>query len=347
VSIYKELELFIKGEADEISVKHSDDDRVVRITHVNEKSLGKSIVLLSFYEEDYVRLFMPDNEYDQNRFLINVAFSRYGYSDNVFIDSSYADDDFREGYIFRYFNKENDKTVQKILDMVSPDLNIKKTDDHSEIAKVLIQLNEYSCSQIAYEWASYYDIALVRGMREYVVSKLCNKFFYLNFFEKTCAESYITTVQALIDFFDENDINKDSESMLECLKKYVEDNDLYFDDDLYEDYYAYYDDKNFDDEGFQREVERELEKIYEKLTDDLEEGSLQKNFELINYVRKLGYDFGRTYNFPKEKNYGTKTGETFRLGKVEDGKIIVVVSNQKMKMNLEDFKNFLFHPELF
>lgn len=347
MSIYKELKLFIKGESDEISVKHSDDDRVVRITHVNEKSLGKSIVLLSFYEEDYVRLFMADNEYDQNKYLINVAFSRYGYNDNVFIDSSYGRDDFTEGYIFRYFNEENDKIVQKILDMVSPDLNIKKTDDHSEIAKLLIQLDGDSCDQIAYEWASYYDTALVKGMREHVISKLCNKFFYLNFFEKTCAESYITTVQALIDFFVENNIDKDSESMLGCLKKYIEDNDLYFEEDLYEDYYAYYDDKNFDNDGFQREVERELDKIYDKLTEDLEGGTLQKNFELINYVRKLGYDFGRTYHFPKEKNYGTQSMKTFRIDKVEDGKIIVVVPNQRMKMDLEEFKNFLFHPELF
>ena len=72
-----------------------------------------------------------------------------------------------------------------------------------------------------------------------------------------------------------------------------------------------------------------------------------KNFELINYVKKLGYHFGKTYNFPKEKSFGTKTSKTFRLDKVEDGKIIIVIPGQRMKMNLEDFQNFLFHPELF
>ena len=40
-------------------------------------------------------------------------------------------------------------------------------------------------------------------------------------------------------------------------------------------------------------------------------------------------------------------GDGFIIVEVEDGKIIIVVPGQRMKMSLEDFQNFLFHPELF
>lgn len=349
MSIYEKLKSYVNGESTPNSVRRSDESGTIDINYHNEKNLGKSVVVLTFTESEYVEMFTDEGRETNNKYLISVAFggSRGYYHSGVFIDSSYADDDFREGYILRYMNEDNHKLIQKILDMTSPNLNITVTDQYEEIARLLLSIDEDACNQISYEYAEYYDEALVAGLREYVIKQLCNKFHDIHFFEQRCAEKYITTANLLIQFFEEYDIDKQSIDFVECLKQYVSENNLTFDEDLYDDYHAYYDDRNFNHDAFDYSVNRQLEKIYDKLLEDLEEGTLEKNFELINYVKKLGYYFGKTYNFPKEKNFGTKTSQTFRLDKVEDGKIIVVIPGRRMKMNLEDFQNFLFHPELF
>lgn len=349
MSIYEKLKSYVNGESTPNSVRRSDYSGTIDINYHNEKNLGKSVVMLSFTENEYVEIFTDEDRETNNKYLISVAFggSRGYYHSGVFIDSSYADDDFREGYILRYMNEDNHKLIQKILDMISPDLNITNTDHYEEISKLLLTIDDNACSQIAYEYAEYYDECLVAGLREYVIKKLCNKFHDIHFFEQECAEKYITTASLLIQFFEEYDIDKQSINFVECLKQYVSENNLIFDEDLYDDYHAYYDDRNFNHDGFDSSVERQLENIYDRLIEDLEEGTLHKNFELINFVKKQGYDFGRTYNFPKEKEFGVNTGKSFRLDKVEDGKIIAVIHGHRFKMELEEFKNFLFHPELF
>jgi len=347
VSIYEKLKSYVQGESTPNSVRMSDESGTIEIDYHNEKNLAKSVVKLTFTESEYVDIFTPERDDSSNRYLINVAFSRGYYHSNVFMDDSYSWDDFQEGYILRNFNQENLDLVQKIINMTSPELNIDRSEDSEKISQTLINIDDSSCQQIAYEYNQYYDEALVAGLREYVLKKLCNKFFDIHFFEQKCAEKYVTTVNLLILFFEEYGIDKDRIDFVKCLKQYVFENGLEFDEDLWDDYHSYYDHRNFNEESFQSSVNRNLEKMYDKLIEDLEDGVLEKNFEIINFVSKQGYSFGRTYNFPEQKSYGSKTGKTFRLDKVEDGRIVVVVPGQRMKMDINDFKNFLFHPELF
>jgi hypothetical protein len=139
-------------------------------------------------------------------------------------------------------------------------------------------------------------------------------------------------------------------------KNFVQQNDLEIDEDLYDDYYSYYDEKNFDNEGFQREVNRILERLKDRVLEDFEEGHLIEYQKLYDLVKKSGVRIKQWNKFPKEKGFGNELPSMFKIDDFSDGKIIVDYSKtgnfggnniQTMSMNFEDFKNFLYHPELF
>ena len=96
MSIYEKLKSYVNGESTPNSVRRSDESGTIDINYHNEKNLGKSVVVLTFTESEYVEMFTDEDRDTNNKYLIAVAFGGgRGYHSGVFIDSSYADDDFR------------------------------------------------------------------------------------------------------------------------------------------------------------------------------------------------------------------------------------------------------------
>jgi hypothetical protein len=70
---------------------------------------------------------------------------------------------------------------------------------------------------------------------------------------------------------------------------------------------------------------------------------------------KLGYRLKDWNDIPKEKTFGVEGPAKFKISDFTDGKIVIIYSpdgnfgihQEKMIMSFEDFKNFLYHPELF
>ena len=182
-------------------------------------------------------------------------------------------------------------------------------------------------SNHAYTHADYYDEALKAGCLEYVNKKLCGKFDNYGIVEKSCREVYLTTVDILISFWDQTKTPHDA-SILDMLKNFVERNNLEFDEDLYEDYYAYFNSKNYDDEGFNRSVTWNLDKIMEKIEDSDNIDSYRKNSEVLEKLSKLKYgDFNEWYEFPPQKTFGEKTPNKFIIKDVDDGKILITYTD--------------------
>ena len=357
--LYQALKDFTEGLATPNFVRYEDDEDILRITRVNEKNLGKSLVYLTFDTEDYVELFARNSDETNNGYLIKIAFHGGYYGGYVFVDDYSMDYDWDEGYLLQYFNDENLDRVKQIVKILRPSLSVEDlrnngSDKVIEICKWL--KNEFSneMQSIIYDYASEYDEALVKGLRDYVTSKLCNSLIPANIFEKKCANLYMTTVSIILNTWDKSGEDKDAK-LSDMLKTTIDQLGLQFDEDLYEDYYAYFDSKNYDDEGFNRSVTWNLDKIMEKIEDSDNIDSYRKNSEVLEKLSKLKYgDFNKWYEFPPQKTFGEKTPNKFIIQDVDDGKILITYTdyernefNKTVKIDYETFLNFLYHPELF
>jgi len=114
----------------------------------------------------------------------------------------------------------------------------------------------------------------------------------------------------------------------------------------YEDTYQFHNSDYFDKTGFNREVERQLDKILEKI--ESEDINFEEFKNLINTVTKK-YGIGKWYDLPKNKKYNFKI-EGFDI---QNMKIKMVARSKKswraksMLLSLESFNNLLYTPELF
>jgi hypothetical protein len=356
--LYQALKDFTEDLVTANFVRYEDDEDILRITRINEKNLGKSLVYLTFDTDDYVDLFSRHGDESNNSYLIRVAFQGGYYGGNVFVDDYSMDYDWDEGYLLHYFNNENLDRVKQIVKILRPSLSVENLTEHNdkviEICKWL--KNEFSneIDSIIYDYSSEYDEALVKGLRQYVTNKLCNALLPLNIFEKKCTNLYMTTVAILLNTWDKSGEDKDAK-LSDMLKTSIDILGIQFDEDLYEDYYAYFDSQNYDDEGFNRSVTWNLDKIMEKIENSDNIDSYRKNSEVLEKLSKLKYgEFNKWYEFPPQKTFGEKTPNKFIIQDVDDGKILITYTdyeknqfNQTIKIDYETFLNFLYHPELF
>jgi len=356
--LYQALKDFTEDLVTANFVRYEDDEDILRITRVNEKNLGKSLVYLTFDTNDYVDLFTRNSNENNNGYLIRVAFQGAYYGGNVFVDDYSMDYDWDEGYLLHYFNDENLDRVKQIVKILRPSLSVENLTEHNdkiiEICKWLKNNFSNEIDSIIYDYSSEYDEALVKGLRQYVTSKLCNALLPLNIFEKKCTNLYMTTVAILLNTWDKSGEDKDAK-LSDMLKTSIEQLGIEFDEDLYEDYYSYFDNQNYDDESFNRSVTWNLDKIMEKIEDSDNIDSYRKNSEVLEKLSNLKYgDIGKWYEFPPQKTFGEKTPNKFIIQGVDDGKILITYTdyeknqfNQTVKIDYDTFLNFLYHPELF
>lgn len=355
MSLYEALIKFKNGEISPYDVEMEDGDGVIDISRVNKNNLGKSMVTLKFTEEEYRDLFLGEKgnyQRDNNESLIDACESRY--SSGVFVDYYWGKDEVSEGYVLHYFNEENINLVRQILKIINPPLaKFELGTMTEEVGRFLWKAFQNNMEEIADFYPNYYDDALRAGLLEYVNNKLYNKFNNFGIIEKTPGQTYITTVTILLNFWDSTGIDKEK-GIIDALKQFVSDNDLELDEDLYEDYYAYFDLGNFDDEGFNKDVNRQLEQIYEKITEEMTPEDIQKMKSFYEILDKLNIQIDRWSFFPKQKTFGEPSKKQFRVIKFDDGLVYMHVSDHQnhypasgVKVPLEDFYDFLYHPELF
>jgi len=354
MELYQALVQFRDSNLDPMFVREADDDRIVQITRVNDNKRGKSLITLRFTEEEYMKIFIDDeNEYGNNSAVIAACENRY--SGNLFVDSYWGRDEMIGGYPFHYFNEENMQLLRNILKLVNPSLanfNLGNTEDAGAFFSKVF---ERESDDIADYYADYYDEALKAGCLDYVNRRLCGKFDNYGIIEKSCREVYLTTVDILISFWDQTKTPHDA-SIIDMLKNFVSKYDLEFNEDLWEDYWDYWDGNNWDGDSFNREVNRILDKLYDRLTGEMEPEELENMKKFYVMMDKLNIRIGNWSKFPKQKTFGEPDEKKiFQVSDFEDGKIKVLYKKdknnfhdvQKMLIPIEDFANFLYHPELF
>ena len=357
MTLYEALKMFAEDEyngRNPVEECHTSSYNM-KLSEKNEYDPSRTIVFLNFDREEYLKMIQEEKtrNHTNNDYYINIA-TGSGYHSNVFIDSYSSEEDFVEGYIIRYFSENNIEKLKDILRMINPKLLQEFIDGNAdkEVSEFLMNRYESQSSSIAYEYSEYHDACLVAGMKEYLFGKGCNILTKFKIVELKCQRKYVTTVGNIVGLYEKYG-HTDSD-ILEFLHKIINDENLYDDDDYGDDYYAFYDDNNFDDKGFNSWVEKQLDKIIESIEEDKESGDLEKERELYELMEKLNIRFEKWNDFPKEKG---RPGHKFAVKGFDNGKIVVQYSNnspnrtggamQTYKMGFEDFLNFLYHPELF
>jgi hypothetical protein len=355
MELYQALVQFRDSNLGPFFVREADDDRIIKVIRVNEKNRGKSLVELRFTEEEYMNIFIDDKDnHNNNASIIAACESRY--SGNLFVDTYWGDDEMRQGYTLHYFNEENLTLFKNIIKLVNPPLANFQIGNNEDVGEFFYQNFSNEADEIGGYYADYYDETLKAGCLEYVNKKLCGKFDNFGIIEKECKEVYLTTVSSLIHFWDKTKTPHE-DSLIDMFKNFVGQNNLEFDEDLYDDYYSYWSPENWDNDGFNREVNRILDRLYNRLVEDIDPEELEKMQKFYKLLDKFNYSAGHQWhNFPVQKTFGKKNeNKIFRIEGFEDGKIKILhkpdknnyYGVEKLLVDVDDFYNFLYHPELF
>ena len=356
MSLYKALIDFRDNENDPLWIRQEDNEKMLSTLTTNKRDRGKSWLGIYFYSvEDYINLLVDENDYNNNSTLISIAFGRGYYSDYVFIDGYYeSDSSWAEGgYILSYFNDENLEIIRNILKVVAPEYyNFVVGGRDSEVVGRFFHENfEDEASEIGYDYAREYDGALIEGLKEYVEKKFCDAFSNFKVVKKVCGKEYLITVDNLIKMWNESGESEDS-NLTDMLKEFAKEKQLTIEEDLFEDYYNYFDDKNFDSDSFNRNANYVLEKLYDKILENNTAEEIQENKRITDKIFSLKYEFGQWEKYPSQKTFGEKNPRKFKFVKVEKGQVLIELYNTSGKnpqswMDYDELMNFLYHPELF
>lgn len=354
MSLYKALIDFRDNNNDAMWIRQADDEDMLSVLTTNKRDRGKSWLQIRFYGmEDYMNLLADDIGY--NSTLISIALGRGYYSDYVFIDGYFeADSCWTEGgYVLSYFNDENLEIIRNILKIVAPQYYnfVVGGRDSESVGRFFHENFEDEASEIGYEYAREYDATLIVGLREHVEKSFCDAFSDFKIIKKVCGREYLTTVSNLIKMWDESEASEDSK-LTQMLKEFAEKKQLTIQEDLHEDYYNYFDDKNFDSDSFNRDTNRVLEKLYDRLLEKNSAEEIKENKRITDKIFSLKYEFGQWEKYPGQKTFGEKNPKKFKFLKVDQGQVLVELWNDFGKnpqswMDYDELMNFLYHPELF
>jgi len=315
----------------------SDADELISDYRPSRSNPKKGILTIQFYDDDeYLDLFNLDED---DKWAYNAVLNHYDTYE--FRDSWSYEEDWKEGYLLPYFNQENRERLKDILSLVSPNLLDYEDDDdkNSEVSQLLTKLFDGEVESIIYEIMSEENQAKTTGFKEYVESEVCNEFFNYGFFTKTCMRKYFTSVMMLMSFY--KSVGDTTLTLTELMKSVVDGQDFGWADSLYE-----IQPVDLDEESIQREIERSLDKMMEKLESDSEFLNVLEYSEIFKRV---------TSRYQLNNRYETKYGKEFFVRGIEPStnKIIIEVFKkdngglEERSYTEEEFENFLVSPELF
>lgn len=331
--LYMQLHMFNQGA---LSAVHIKDDMIFELR-------DNGIMVLKFEDdEEYFKLFGFD-EYTV-RDLARI-FSYY--SDMEWYSSYTAVDDWREGYLYNYFNNQNKEIFEEIKQYLSPELDLEDNRQLIQFCKFMDETFHNRIDIIIGDYTGEMNNAIESTLKKAVREDLCNIFMTDGIYQAgdSCFYRYYTTVDSLIKIYDRfDDKTSDIYGILKQLgeEKGVESND-------YNDWYDYHYHDKFDDASFNRTVTWNLEKIKDELLESDKFKDIEEYKKIRNTLTKYKFKSNVWYDLPKDKNIMFKV-----IGVDPETNEIVFEYKKKMtqdfkkgNLSLEKFNLFLYHPELF
>jgi hypothetical protein len=338
--IYSAL-LSIKNGKEMTDYELSNLDDLIGGFRFKKSSPGGSMVKLKFDDtRDYLTMF--DLTDDDIWFIERVDSP---YNDFEFEQYDTMSYDWDEGYLIRNFNDENIDKVNEILKFLNPKLmNYDNSGDDnlmSEVSKLLRTKFEREIDNIVLEYTDLTNECKQRAAKEDITNSLCDKLIRYGIVEKYCFDSYYTTVNVLLGLYKMNK-NKNL-TIKELLSSFLKELNV---DGFYDNYYEYYCD-DFDIEGFNQYVSRQLDSIIEDVVDNPEYFYNVEDYQkLFNFIFPK-YKLDTWYKLERDPETQFKIEDVSH----KTNKVILFVKNnkktEKRTYDLEGFKAFLSTGELF
>jgi len=332
--IYKLLTKIAKGEQVSSRELENADDAIYDFKYT-PKAPFKSRITLRFDDEDYIKLFNPS---DDDMWYYNAITSRYDTYE--WEDDYQATEDFKDGYFFNQFNEENLKKIRQILSIISPQSVELETDEQkTEAAEKLLDMFGNEIGNIIYEYTSESNECKTRGFNQMIKDDFCNAFYSYGIITKYCLTEYFTSVSLLLNLYDE--VGDKTLTISELLFRIGSDMGIAgWGEYIYE-----LDCVDFNQESFDSECSRYLDKIIDKLED---ESQYEDIYAYADIYKRLDS------KFKINNRYKTKSGREFfyRGINVRNNRILIDVFKKEGGMESrsydeQEFENFLVSPDLF
>jgi hypothetical protein len=306
------------------------------------------MIELSFDESEFFDFFEFTNGDWDKKILSSLFGGRYGGYGYEIYDSSWGYEEWKEGYILRNINNENQELLKKIITIASPSILSFKEDEYKyyqSISKFLSDNFSRESGNITDNYLEQLNEGADKKIKNLAISELGDPFRNYGVIVKgnKYFRNYVTTVSILMSLYSltGTDKNKSIKELFEKLGKSLDLNVGSYDEVGREAY-------EIDEESFNDVVKTNLEKVLEEIEENPEkyEGT-RKYGEILQSLDKMGYEIGRYYSLP----YDNK--KNFRIDGINKENLRIILSYndgkgfERRTYSLEEFNNFLQSPELF
>ena len=333
---YEFLKKIAKGE--EVNRWSYPDELINYISYTKGKSAKVEIAFDN--DDDFLEILGVTDEDDLwvwRRFM-----GRYSYDYDF--DMWRYEEDWKEGYVVDSFKDENIEITNKILKLIDPNLHLGNNDaDNHKIARVLdIEFSD-EVSDITYEYGRYNEECTSRAVQKQLMDETNDPFRNFGIIQKQHAYKFVTSVNILLNLY--KMLNAEDEDLKGMLKLLYENYGGITVGGWYDlEYNVFCDD--YDTEGFQDEVKRNLNKMLEKVEEEFDGVDQEEFNKMYDKVMSLG-GFSNLIDLPEKGiqvlfyKFDTKTNKLYFDVYKGNKKEIRSVNN------LEDLNLQLHHPELF
>lgn len=339
----KTLRAFTRGKVDSRELEDSDD---AIFTVKLSDPLGQSTIVIDFDEDE--RFFKSlDISEDDEWFL--KAINSY-YNNYEFMDSYQIEEDFKQGYIiYNILNKENKEKLKEIAELILPgdEFNLDNEEYIIKLSETLIGLFNNEMDWIFGDYASEKNSEMLTTARASIEKEINGFLESIGFTLVRDYDRISTTPANLLMWSARLQLAKiDVISLFNQIVEYSGTGRL---GGWADNSYEFQDDDNFDSVSFNNSVERQFEKILEKLDEDENSGG-EKIKGFLGFRGRIVKKFGlnKWAELPSDKNVLFKVEGFDR----ENMKVIILIQKRdkgrrQLKLSEENFKNLLYQPRLF
>jgi hypothetical protein len=339
----KTLRAFTRGKVDSRVLEDSDD---AIFTVKLSDPLGQSTIVIDFGEDEKFFKSLDMSE-DDEWFL--KAINSY-YNNYEFMDSYQIEEDFKQGYIiYNILNKENKEKLKEIAELILPgdEFNLDNEEYIIKLSETLIDLFNNEMDWIFGDYASEKNSEMLTTARDSIEKEINGFLESIGFTLVRDYDRISTTPANLLMWSARLQLGKiDVISLFNQIVEYSGTGRL---GGWADNSYEFQDDDNFDSVSFNNSVERQFEKIFEKLDEDENSGG-EKIKGFLGFRDRIVKKFGlnKWAELPSDKNVLFKVEGFDR----ENMKVIILIQKRdkgrrQLKLSEENFKNLLYQPRLF
>jgi hypothetical protein len=339
----KALRNFSKGKIDYRELEDSDES-ILKVKPSDPP--GQSTIVINFDEDE--KFFKALDISEDDLWFLNAINSHYNSYD--FMDSYQIEQDFKEGYvIYGELNEENNKKLKEIAELILPEeeFNMDNEGYRIKLSETLLSLFDSEMDWILGDYHTEKNSEMLETARTSIEKEINGFLESIGFIIYREYDEIATTPANLLMWSARLQLPKiDAISLFNQIIEYSGTGKL---GGWSENSYEYQDYDNFDSNAFNNTVERQFDKILEKLDEDEDAGG-EKIKEFLGFRNRIVKKFGinKWNKLPIDKNVGFKVENFDR----ENMRVIIMIEKQykgmrRLKLSEENFNNLLYSPQLF